>query len=182
MEVAKKPEKQRYFLDTEFIDRSAVDFKIELISIAVIAEDDREYYGVLDEFNPHLLEDPWLHEHVVPKLPPQDEWVSMDHIQNGIMELFQPAEMIEIWARNGFYDHFIICKLFGGLGDLKQRLAKEKEVTKIVFRDTHELRRRYGESTLPELPDDMIHSALYDARHEKAEFDDWLSRAEEQDV
>lgn len=175
MEVTEKPLKLRYFLDTEFWDKEIVDFQVELISIAMISEDNREFYGISEDFDPNGCDDYWLNEHVIAKLPPQEEWVSLTLIQKGLLDLIQPAETVEFWARNGFYDHFILSKLFGGLGALKCRLKEEKGIDKLIFRDTHELRRMFGESGLPELSEEEMHSAINDVRHEKGEFDVWMA-------
>ena len=174
VEVIEKPTKLRYFLDTEFWDKEIVDFQVELISIAMISEDNQEFYGVSQDFDPTSCDDYWLNQHVIAKLPPREEWISMLDIQKGLLDLIGSADHVEFWARNGFYDHFILCKLFGGLGMLKNRLKEEKGVQKLIFRDTHELRRMFGESGLPELPEEEMHSAINDVRHEKAEFDVWM--------
>lgn len=61
----------RYFLDSEFSEGAV----IELISLAIVAEDGRELYVQSSEFTPQLASD-WVKEHVFPHLtlcPHQDE-------------------------------------------------------------------------------------------------------------
>ncbi|MGB0973238.1 MAG: hypothetical protein ACPGVG_20135, partial [Mycobacterium sp.] len=53
----------RYFYDTEFIDNGRT---IELISIGVVAEDDREYYAISTEFDPERA-GRWVRKNVLPK-------------------------------------------------------------------------------------------------------------------
>lgn len=54
----------KYFIDTEFSERPCT---IELISIALVAEDGRELYLVSSEFDGANC-NPWVQEHVLPNL------------------------------------------------------------------------------------------------------------------
>lgn len=71
----------RYFFDTEFLEDGKT---IELISIGIVAQDGREYYGVNDDatkgrwwfsrffgkaLNYRIRSDQWLMDNVVPGLP-----------------------------------------------------------------------------------------------------------------
>lgn len=55
----------KYFLDTEFIEDGKI---IDLISIALVCEDGREYYAISTEFNPCNAND-WVRENVLKHLP-----------------------------------------------------------------------------------------------------------------
>ncbi|MBD2076279.1 3'-5' exoribonuclease [Phormidium sp. FACHB-592] len=59
----------RYWIDAEFIERGH-RHPIDLISIAVVAEDDREYYAISTEFNPNHASQ-WVKDNVLDKLPPR---------------------------------------------------------------------------------------------------------------
>lgn len=57
----------RYWYDTEFIDDGRT---IDLVSIGIVAEDGREFYGVSVEFDQiRLLHNDWLRQNVWPHLP-----------------------------------------------------------------------------------------------------------------
>lgn len=177
-EEGKTPAKRRYFFDCEFVDKDEQDFQLEVISIAVVSEDDQEFYAINEDFDPESCDHEWLQENVIPKLPDRsdDKWMSIEEIRQAILDMIEPAETIEFWARNGSQDHFILCKIFNGMGRLRDILKEEKGADKVVFRDTHELRRIFGESAVPPLAEEDKHDALVDARHEKKEFDDWSRR------
>lgn len=55
----------KYFFDTEFAEDGRT---IDLISIAVVAEDGREFYAVSTEFDADRCND-WVKANVLPKLP-----------------------------------------------------------------------------------------------------------------
>lgn len=80
----------RYFIDTEFSDTST---SVELISLAIVAEDGRELYVQSVEFTPQLASD-WVEEHVFPHLDlcPHDE--NEDEHEHDL-----------IWDLNGHYNH-----------------------------------------------------------------------------
>jgi len=54
-----------YFLDTEFIEDGHT---IDLISIGIVSEDNREFYYISDEFDPTKADD-WVVSNVLSKLP-----------------------------------------------------------------------------------------------------------------
>ena len=57
----------RYFYDTEFVEDGVT---IDLVSIGIMAEDGREFYGVSSEFDQaKLLANPWLRDNVWFSLP-----------------------------------------------------------------------------------------------------------------
>ena len=147
----------RYFYDTEFIDNGRV---IDLISIGVAAEDDREYYAVSTEFNPELA-GRWVRAHVLPKLPPPASplWRPRARIR-GDLENFLGVdgdEPIELWAWVGAYDHVALCQLWGPMTALPPPIP----------RFTRELRQFWEDRGCPRMPPRPrdAHDALVDARH-----------------
>jgi hypothetical protein len=172
-----KPALRRYFIDTEFkaIAGKPGFHPVTLISFAMISEDDREFYAVYDGVDPEecARDNPWLADNVLKKLPPREEWKSLDYIRDHVLDMIEPAETIEIWARNGSYDNLMICSLFGDMSDLRGVLKEKKGIEKVVFRDTHELRRIFGEAAVPPQPEETKHICIDDARQEKKEYDYW---------
>lgn len=163
----------RYFFDTEFLDRGGAGFGIDFISIGIVSEDNREYYAVHDATNPEefAVASPWLKENVLDKLPPRSEWQKLEDIRKGVLGFIEPAKTAEFWATNGTYDNYCLCRIFGGMAELRQTLKDEKGIGKVVFRDMHELRRAYGYARIKAQPEETKHIALEDARHDRKEFD-----------
>lgn len=163
-----KPKLRRYFFDTEFRDEPE-KFRCELVSIGILNEKGREYYGISNEFNLKAAkEQPWLKTHVIDKLDDPATWKSVAEIRQGVLDMFEPAQKVELWARNGSHDNVLICQLFGGMGEFFDLLKKEKNIDRVEFRDINELKRSAGKNRfkMPRLPDAEAHIAINDARNE----------------
>jgi hypothetical protein len=146
----------KYFYDTEFIEDGR---SIELISIGVVAEDGREYYGVSSEFNPQRAGS-WVRTHVLPKLPPPASklWRTRAQIRSDLETFFDidGDDDIELWAWIAAYDHVVLCQLWGPMTHLPPAMP----------RFTHELRQFWEDQGSPRLPPRPLdaHDALVDAR------------------
>lgn len=124
-----------FYLDTEFNE-----FGGELISMALVASDGREWYEVLDCANPG----PWVAEHVIPILGKRA--ISYEEFQDGLSQFlrqFNAVNIIADWPE----DVAFFCKaLIVGPG---MRL----DTPSLSF----EVRRGNAQSDVP-------HNALFDAR------------------
>ena len=168
-----RPELRRYFFDTEFIDtHDAGSFTTGFISIGIVNEEGtKEYHGVnLAMDIVRAMQNKWVNEHVVKKLPPAKEWKDISIIRKEILNTIEPAKKIEFWAKNGTYDNYILCRIFGGMGNLFDTLRKEKGIEKVEFRDGNELRRAYGKPRIHHQAVETQHHALEDAKHERKVF------------
>ena len=167
----------RYFIDTEFYDPPHDGFNIEFISIGIVAENNKEFYGIYNGFDEAKCkaESPWLNDNVLNKLLPNSERVDLPFIRQGILDVIDNCNELEFWAKNGTYDFYIICRLFGGLSGLRSTLLAKKGVTKIYFKDSNDLRRELNYPQTPQLAESDKHNAIVDARHEKIEFDCMMS-------
>ena len=151
----------RYFYDTEFIEDGRT---IELVSIGIVAEDDREYYAVSTQFDSSKA-NAWVRANVLDKLPnPSSKvWKSADTIKREVYEfLTSTGPTPELWAWVGAYDHVLLAQMWGDMAALPREIP----------RFTRELRQYWdmaGRPTLPELPNGN-HDALIDARHNLAKF------------
>lgn len=152
----------RYFYDTEFIEDGRT---IDLVSIAVVADDGREYYGVSTEFDPNRA-GRWVRTHVLPKLPPPASplWRSCSRIRADLEAFFGVGggEPIELWAWVGAYDHVVLCQLWGPMPALPSAMP----------RFTRELRQLWEDAGCPPLPPRPAdtHDALVDAREQVRRF------------
>lgn len=152
----------RYFLDTESIERGA-RHPIELLSIALVAEDDREYYAQNIDAHP---DSDFVREHVWPHLDNLDYW----HHREGVVEPWLTTEDIassvkrfvgndhapEFWGYYPCYDWVVFCQLFGDMG------ALPKDWPHLCY----DLRQALDHEALYHIehPDDAPHHALLDAR------------------
>ncbi len=146
----------RYFYDTEFIEDGHT---IDLISIGVVAEDDREYYAVSTAFDAERA-GTRVRTQVLPKLPPPASqlWRTRAQIRSELETFLRidNAESIELWAWVGGYDHVALCQLWGPMTQLPSAMP----------RVTHELRQLWEDRGRPQMPPRPAdaHNALVDAR------------------
>ena len=105
--AADKP-RTRWFLDTEFNEDGKT---IELISIALVSEDGREYYAVSSEFDAEACND-WVKANVLPLLPAfrMSRAQMAEHVQALLLD---DGNKPEIWAYFADYDWVALCQLFG---------------------------------------------------------------------
>ena len=179
--------------DCEFSTTAPV---IDLVSIALAADDGREYYAIVKDCNfDALLDSDWLMANVVPTLP-----LGLGHDGVGRILAWDPdlpdfdkvkpreqiarevqsfvlgtdAEQIpyvELWANYGAYDHVALCQLFGSMIDLPEGFP-------MWTNDIQQERARLG-LAWDELPkqESGEHNALADARHNRT-VRRWLAEQE----
>ena len=145
----------RFFYDCEFIEDGTT---IDLVSIGVVGEDGREFYGVSTEFDPTRA-GAWVRANVLPKLPsPADPaWRSRARLREDLLRFLTSAPgEVELWAWIAAYDHVVLCQLWGAMPALPRALP----------RFTRELRQRWEDAGRPPLPSPTsdAHDALADAR------------------
>lgn len=151
----------RYFYDTEFHEDGQT---IDLISIAIVAEDGREYYAVnADADWDRIKQNPWLMENVVPQLPMPGRWKPKATIKFEVTGFLLADGEPELWADYSAYDHVALCRLWGKMIDLPQGVP-------MFTNDFQSYLRFLG---LPDFPEQAIgvHDALEDARYLKRMFD-----------
>lgn len=167
----------RYWYDAEFLENGRT---IDLISIGIVAEDDRELYLVNEKAGRGKLQrrirrHPWLMNNVVPNLPlgegsKQDlgGWwgfdedspaiVSLDHIRRAVRQFIRPSQ-VELWAWCGAYDHVALMQLFG-------LMAEKPSWFPSYTHDFQQLLDEHGilDDQLPTQAEGQ-HNALADAKH-----------------
>ena len=150
----------RYFIDTEFIERGYE--KVELISIAIVADDGREYYAVAEDGWDPEHADPWVQENVLPYVEGAPRRTRMQILQDIVTFVFADPGPHEFWGYYADYDWVLFCQLFGRMIDLPKGLPR-------FCRDVKQLCVDLGNPPLPKQPDDQ-HHALADARHIRTMF------------
>ena len=103
-------------MDTEFAETGGWKTPtIDLISIALVSEDGREFYAESNEFNIHHC-DEWVRKNVVDKLGPEKDRISRAEITNRLKEYL--GENPIIYGYYADYDWICFCWLFGKMIDL----------------------------------------------------------------
>ena len=164
----------KIWYDCEFLEDGRT---IDLISIGMVAEDDRELYAVNADMPwKRILRHDWLMENVVPSLPIirhdgirpfKSPLLDRSHpavkpkavIANEVRDFIQATPDVELWAWYGAYDHVRLMQLWGAMID------KPKGVPMW----TNDLRQecyRLGDPRVPEQAKGE-HNALADARHNR---------------
>lgn len=169
----------RYFHDAEFFEDGKT---IELISLALVAEDGREFYACsLDMPFNRVAQDPWMRANVLAQLPNLGDhaWMTREQIRdevtlftgggvggtltNGWTAPYRAPPVAdpkpEFWCWYGASDWVAFYQLWGKLLDLPDRMPK-------WFRELKQLAADHGDVKLPAKPKDYEgrHSALIDAR------------------
>jgi hypothetical protein len=141
----------RFFLDCEFIEKPC---SIELISIGLVSEDNRELY--LESSDVDLSNvDPWLRDNVLPHLTGRG--IPRTAIREAV-ESFIGSGDPEFWAYCASYDWVVFCWLFGRMVDLPKHYPHHIKDFRQLMDD---YRIRY--KSLPK-KQGKEHHALADAR------------------
>lgn len=168
----------RYFIDTEFAERPNT---IELISLGIVADNGRELYIEISDFDESLC-NPWVRQNVLPHLWSRqkdkndfNKWSLAGGI-GGLMPKREAASEVRkfigddkptFWGYYSDYDWTVFCWLFGSMVDLPAGWPQL----------CLDLRQRQLHLNIPRLPmqNGVQHNALADARwvREAAHWLDW---------
>lgn len=174
--------RMKYFYDTEFIDGGKT---IDLISIGIVAEDEREFYAEAIDADLSSAND-WVKENVIPHLWSRqvdkregNAWfrdggkgglLFKRDIANELVRFIGSKEIgwtacgdfeeespkPEFWGYYSAYDHVALCQLFGTMMNLPKGWP-------MYTRDLKQLGDSLGNPELPRQDKDE-HHALADAR------------------
>ena len=106
----------QYFVDTEFIEDGKT---IDLVSLAIVAEDGRELYLVSSEFDPEKASE-WVRQHVLTNLAGDDgviPYCTRAEMKQRVLDFVGP-EKPRFWSYYGAYDWVAIAQLMGTMMDL----------------------------------------------------------------
>lgn len=167
----------RYFIDTEFAEKPCT---IELISLAIVAEDGREFYAESTDVIESECSS-WVQENVLPHLWHQQQsipfpftWPHRPDVEGGVfakscirmaVKEFIGDDRPEFWGYYADYDWVVFCWLFGAMVDLPNGWP-------MYCRDLKQLVDSLGNPRLP-IKNENEHHALADARWIKSCYD-WL--------
>lgn len=150
----------RFWLDTEFIEDGRT---IDLVSIGIVRQDDREYYAISSEFDPSKAGD-WVKRNVLTKLgdTPRRPRAQIRHEIERFVGYEDPTgcaqgrgDRPEFWGYYADYDWVVLCQLFGPMVKLPRGWP-------MFCRDIKQLAEDLGNPQLP--PEGKNeHNALADA-------------------
>jgi hypothetical protein len=118
----------RYFIDTEYL-WEANKGRIEPVSIALVAEDGREFYAISTEFNVKRAGD-WVKENVLSKLPARHPdsydsprlhmeacaWMPLRSIRARLVE-FIGDDYPQFWGDYSAFDYVVLSMVMGEFSD-----------------------------------------------------------------
>lgn len=167
------PPRTPLFLDTEF---TGLERRGELISLAVVAGENRWFYAEFTDYNPALLSD-WHRENVLPYLyfgsaittPAAPVGCILiqgagEQIVQALLNWLTGFGSVEIWADVLAYDWVFFCELFGGALHIPQNIfyMPMDFATLLRARNLDPDTDRLALSGLP--ADTKRHNALADAK------------------
>lgn len=170
----------RIYYDTEFVEDGRT---IGLLSAAFVADDDAEYYAVVDDLN--LVErasaNPWLVANVLSSLPlcqvdtdlgwrwewdenhPDYDWIKpREQVADEVKDFIGGYVDPQLWADYAAYDHVVLCQLWGRMIDLPEGVP-------MFTSDLRQEIARLGLTGSPAVPVQKYdeHNARDDARHSR---------------
>lgn len=152
----------KYFLDTEFIESGPYK-PVQLISIGIVAEDDRRFYGISSEFREEEASD-WVRENVLSHLESYARH-SLKDLAAAILEFCDPEKhgKPQFWGYYADYDWVVFAQIFGAMMDLPKGFP-------MYCRDIKQLCDDKGTPDLPEQGKGE-HNALADAIWNRAAYE-----------
>lgn len=158
----------RYWIDTEFNEVKGGGTIIP-ISIALVCEDGREYYGISEEFDSHECND-WVKNNVLPVLHNENVLDARPKplAQLGVDILRfvdRHQEPPEFWGFYCAYDWLVLCQMLGGMMKLPKSWPKFcNELKQYAMASTS----KSGGYRMPSWEGYVKHNALEDARWTRA--------------
>ena len=152
----------RYFIDTEFSERGPAH-PILLISLALVAEDGREFYAIHSEVSADDCNE-WVQANVLPHLDLGDGWdrrCALDEMAEQIKQFCDPDKYgkPEFQGYYADYDWVVFCQIFGAMVDLPKGWPR-------YCNDIKQFAVSLGNPALPK-QFSTEHNALCDARWNK---------------
>ncbi len=147
----------RYFLDLEFGETGDKPGSptIDLISIAIVCEDGREYYAESSEYDKRNFNN-WVKDNVLPRLG-SIKAKDRDVISLDIIRFIGSDAAPEFWGYYCAYDWVTLCWLYGCMVDLPTNFP-------MVCMDLQQWWIQLGRPDIKPPQPDNQHLALADAR------------------
>lgn len=157
----------KVFMDCEF---TGLHQGTTLISIGMIAEDGRELYCELNDYDKTQIDD-WLKDNVIANLHNTNP-INTEQLRKAIEGFIEPYDTVELISDVSCYDMVLFCELFGG------SLNLPKKIVPVCYNICQDIAKFYNCSMAEAfdksredivlgfypLPEGVKHNALYDAQ------------------
>lgn len=150
----------RFFLDTEFVAPGR-GHAISLVSVAIAAEDGREYYAEVRDADTSLASE-WVVANVLPHLRGGDAIRNPSQMRTDVLAFVGAAP--EFWGYYAAFDWVALCQLFGDMDNHPHGWP-------FLAYDLRQALDAAGLSHIKQ-PDDAPHNALSDAQWVR---DTWIA-------
>ncbi len=112
----------RYFIATE---HKSHGYFLDLISIAIVAEDGREYYAASSDFI-RATASYRVQKHVLPALPDRSspQWKTLHQIRTDLNDFFCGDSFPEFWGSSSAFDFVLFVQLWGSLDSLPDHFPR----------------------------------------------------------
>lgn len=151
----------RIFFDTEF---TGLYQNTSLISIGIVAEDGREFYAEISDFNNRYISQ-WVRDNVLNHLTGKNV-IKHSELKDKLVRWLEPYEEVEVWSDCLAYDWVLFCQIWGGAKHIPPKvsyipfdictLMLTKSVDPDVDRETFVGAEKYRKA--------RKHNAMHDAR------------------
>ena len=172
--------RSKLFLDTEF---TGLRQNTRLISLALCADDGREFYAEFSDFDESQCDD-WLKKNVLSAtrwamdssavpFEADEKNVSLCYgdsarVKQALLNWLSAYDDVEIWADCLAWDWVLFCELFGGAFELpKQIFYMPFDLVTLFYcknLDADISRLEFAKKHHAHLSDGQLHNALFDAR------------------
>jgi hypothetical protein len=143
----------KYFIDCEFIENGSMA-PIELLSIGIVAEDGRWFYGENGDAD-FLAANDWVKANVLPTLSGVQDQFTEKVIAANILDLVHDDPSPEFWGWCCGYDYVLVSQLIG--------FNRWPDGWPYYFRDIQQTADELG-SSLDDVAGPSNHNALDDAK------------------
>ncbi len=97
----------KIFFDTEF---TGLQQDTDLMSIAMVTEDGREFYAELNDYRKHKV-DNWIQFNVLDNFTGKNV-IPEEELKTQIIKFLEPYDKVEMWSDCLAYDWVLFCQIF----------------------------------------------------------------------
>jgi len=154
----------KYYIDTEFYEQPG---SIELISLGMVSEDERELYFETPKAGSLCLNSQWLMDNVYPHLSLGDTKISCEQQKEKILDFIGDDKSPEFYGYYADYDWVVFCWIFGRMVDLPEHFP-------MYCVDLKQMLDASGLEVPEDIKPQKAHDALADAHYHKR-IHDWVT-------
>lgn len=108
----------KIFFDTEF---TGLHQNTNLISIGIVAEDGREFYAEISDYNNRYIS-VWVKENVINNLTGKNV-IKQAELKDKLTRWLEQYDEVEVWSDCLAYDWVLFCQIWGGAGFVPRNVS-----------------------------------------------------------